>query len=68
MGVLGEFFGCSGDGGFMLAQECPVLGEFCTGLARECPVLGEFFRGLVGERVCWASFFAYTGTVAGYHR
>ena len=45
-----------------------MLGEFCTGLARECPVLGEFFRGLVGERVCWASFFAYTGTVAGYHR
>ena len=45
-----------------------LLGEFCTGLARECPVLGEFFRGLVGERVCWASFFAYTGTVAGYHR
>ena len=31
-------------------------------------VLGEFCTGLVGERVCWANFVAYTGTVAGYHR
>ena len=45
-----------------------VLGEFCTGLAQECPVQGEFCTGLVGERVCWASVFAYTGTVARYDR
>ena len=31
-------------------------------------MLGELFLGLVGESASRASFFAYTGTVATYHR
>ena len=45
-----------------------VLGELFRGRAAGGVVLGELFRGLVGERVCWANFVAYAGTVATYHR
>ena len=31
-------------------------------------LLGELFRGNALEGACWASFFAYAGTVATYHR
>ena len=45
-----------------------VLGEFFRENTAGGVAPGELFRGLVGERVCWANFVAYTGTVARYHR
>ena len=83
VGFIGRCLGVSiGDGGFMLVciSGCRGVVGFNVAMSQLSvrekvrparlvePLQGEFCTGLVGERVCWANFVAYTGTVAGYHR